>query len=196
MTAETPTRPIAIVASRNGAPMIAPTATSSAPSAPPTIATIGMSVSGIAVPTAARIEPTAPSPRFNRWPIHSMAFVKRRAPARITANEMRRRMRGGTPASTYLDHHRRFLVCSLRPTSVYARKWVNRPPLPLPRQLVRSGVEESQGEEDVDGEKLNPLPPVRFALLRDVVGDQHCDQNTAELEAVEDERHRVRPDDE
>ena len=51
-----------MVASRNGAPMIAPTATSSAPSAPPMIATIGISVSGIAVPTAASRLPTAPSP--------------------------------------------------------------------------------------------------------------------------------------
>ena len=42
--------------------MIAPTATSSAPSAPPMIATIGISVSGIAVPTAASRLPTAPSP--------------------------------------------------------------------------------------------------------------------------------------
>ena len=51
-----------MVASRNGAPMIAPTATSSAPSAPPMIATIGIRVSGIAVPTAASRLPTAPSP--------------------------------------------------------------------------------------------------------------------------------------
>ena len=76
MNAETPTRPIAIVARRKGAPMIAPTATSSAPSAPPMIATIGISVSGMAVPTAAKSEPTAPWPSSSRWPIHSTAFVK------------------------------------------------------------------------------------------------------------------------
>ena len=44
--------------------MIAPMATSSDPSAPPMIATIGIRVSGIAVPTAARMLPVAPSPRF------------------------------------------------------------------------------------------------------------------------------------
>ena len=117
MNAETPTRPIAIVASRNGAPMIAPTATSSAPSAPPTIATIGISVSGMAVPTAASSEPTAPWPSSSRWPIHSTAFVKSRAPARITANEMARRRRGGTPAPTYLFGEGAFPFAETTPNS-------------------------------------------------------------------------------
>ena len=61
--------------------MIAPIATSSEPSVPPMIATIGISVSGIAVPTAASRLPTAPSPISSLWPIHSTAFVKKRAPA-------------------------------------------------------------------------------------------------------------------
>jgi hypothetical protein len=85
MSAETPTSAIAIVASRNGAPMIAPTATSSEPAAPPRIATIGIRVSGIAVPTAASRLPVAPSPRPSRCPAHSTAFVNTSAPARITA---------------------------------------------------------------------------------------------------------------
>ena len=75
-SAETPTSAIAIVASRKGAPMIAPTATSSEPAAPPMIATIGISVSGIAVPTAASRLPVAPSPSPSRWPAHSIALVK------------------------------------------------------------------------------------------------------------------------
>ena len=54
-------------------------------------ATIAINVSGIAVPTAARIEPTAPSPRFSLCPIHSTAPVKRRAPARTRAKETARR---------------------------------------------------------------------------------------------------------
>ena len=49
------------------------------------IATIGISVSGIAVPTAARMLPVAPSPRSSLLPAHSTAFVKTSAPARITA---------------------------------------------------------------------------------------------------------------
>ena len=84
-SAEIPTSAIAIVASRNGAPMIAPIATSSAPSAPPMIATIGISVSGIAVPTAARMLPVAPSPISSRCPAHSTALVNSSAPARMTA---------------------------------------------------------------------------------------------------------------
>ena len=86
-----PTSAIAIVASRNGAPTIAPIATSSEPSAPPINATIGISVSGIAVPTAARRLPTAPTPIASRWPIHSTAFVKMNAPVRMIAKERRRR---------------------------------------------------------------------------------------------------------
>ena len=65
--------------------MIAPIATSSEPSAPPMIATIGISVSGIAVPTAASRLPIAPSPSSSRWPSHSTALVNSSAPARMTA---------------------------------------------------------------------------------------------------------------
>ena len=86
ISAEIPTSAIAIVASRNGAPMIAPIATSSAPSAPPTMATIGIRVSGIAVPTAASTLPVAPSPTPSLLPVHSIALVNSNAPARITAN--------------------------------------------------------------------------------------------------------------
>ena len=39
------------------------------------IATIGISVSGIAVPTAASTLPVAPSPMPSRCPAHSIAFV-------------------------------------------------------------------------------------------------------------------------
>ena len=82
---------MAIVASRNGAPMIAPIATSSAPSAPPIMATIGISVSGIAVPTAASRLPTDPSPSSSLCPAHSTAFVNTSAPTRITAKLSSRR---------------------------------------------------------------------------------------------------------
>ena len=92
MNAEVPTRAIANVASRNGAPMIAPIATSSEPSEPPMIATIGIRVSGIAVPTAARMLPVAPSPTSRRWPSHSTAFVNTSAPARMIAKLMTRRI--------------------------------------------------------------------------------------------------------
>ncbi len=71
--------------------MIAPTATSSAPSEPPRIAITGISVSGIAVPTAAIRLPTAPSPSESRCPAHSTALVKNWAPARITAKLASRR---------------------------------------------------------------------------------------------------------
>ena len=71
------------MASRKGAPTIAPTATSSLFVAP-IRATTAISVSGIAVPTAASRLPTAPSPSPSRCPIHSTAFVNSRAPARIT----------------------------------------------------------------------------------------------------------------
>ena len=39
------------------------------------MAMIGISVSGIAVPTAASRLPTAPSPMSSLWPAHSTAFV-------------------------------------------------------------------------------------------------------------------------
>ena len=61
--------------------MIAPTATSSDPGSPPTIATIGISDSGSAVATAASTLPTAPCPSPTMLPNHSIAFVKSSAPA-------------------------------------------------------------------------------------------------------------------
>ena len=65
--------------------MIAPTATSSDPLPPSMSATIGISDSGSAVATAARRLPTAPWPSPTMLPNHSIAFVKRRAPARRMA---------------------------------------------------------------------------------------------------------------
>ncbi len=108
MNAEVPTSAIASVASRNGAPMIAPIATSSDPSPPPMIATTGISVSGIAVPTAARMLPVAPSPMSSRWPSHSTAFVKTSAPARMTAKLTRRR----NPAPTTIAYATKNAIAS------------------------------------------------------------------------------------
>src|SRR5687767_4546630 len=155
-SAETPTRNIATVASRNGAPTIAPIATSSEPSEPPRIATSGMRLSGIAVPTAASRLPTAPSPSDSLCPIHSTALVNVSAPTRITAKlAARRRTSPNTP---------------------------------------RSGEEEGEGDDGVDGEQLHALEPVRLALVGDDLGDQDGDQNGAELEPVEDQRHRLGPE--
>ena len=68
----------------NGAPRIAPSPTSlECGSAEKRMATTGMTVSGRAVPTAARTDPTAPSPRPIRWPNHSMPFVNSSAPSRM-----------------------------------------------------------------------------------------------------------------
>src|SRR3712207_2395549 len=61
--------------------MIAPVATSSDPASPPMMATTGISDSGRAVATAARMLPTAPSPTPSLAPNHSIAFVKSSAPA-------------------------------------------------------------------------------------------------------------------
>ncbi len=98
-----PVTNIASVESMNGAPRIAPTPISSdaAPVAN-TIAMIGMSVSGSAVPTAARTDPTAPSARFRERPNHSIPFVKSSAPTRMTTSAMNRMSRSngrGLPAA-------------------------------------------------------------------------------------------------
>ena len=50
---------------------------------------IGIIVSGRAVPTAARTEPTAPSASSSLWPNHSMPFVNSSAPMRITRKARR-----------------------------------------------------------------------------------------------------------
>ena len=84
MWTKRPTSPIASVPSKKGAPTIAPIATWWDPLEAPSRATIAISVSGIAVPTAASRLPTAPSPSSSPWPIHSTAFVKSSAPARMT----------------------------------------------------------------------------------------------------------------
>ena len=65
----------------NGAPRMAPTPTSlDASPVANRIAMIGIIVSGRAVPTAARTDPTAPSARFSFRPNHSMLLVKSSAP--------------------------------------------------------------------------------------------------------------------
>jgi hypothetical protein len=83
---ETPTTPKARVLSIKGAPRIAPMPTSWAfPPGPNKMAITGTIVSGIAVPTAARTLPTAPSERFSLFPSHSIPLVKILAPARIVS---------------------------------------------------------------------------------------------------------------
>ena len=78
----------------NGAPRIAPTPISSeCACVENTIATIGIIVSGSAVPTAARTDPTAPSLRPSFRPNHSMPFVNSSAPVTMTTNEMSRMSR-------------------------------------------------------------------------------------------------------
>ena len=80
----TPVTNMASVASMNGAPRIAPTPTScdDAPDAN-RIAMIGIIVSGSAVPTAARTDPTAPSASSSLRPNHSMPLVNSSAPSRM-----------------------------------------------------------------------------------------------------------------
>ncbi len=78
------------VDSMNGAPRIAPIPISLPAACPPKIATSGSSVSGNAVPIAARTEPTAPSDRPKPSPTHSTPFVKSSAPPRITTSDSRR----------------------------------------------------------------------------------------------------------
>ena len=94
MTMAMPVTNIASVESMNGAPRIAPTPTASEVSVAvpprmtgPRIAITGMSVSGMAVATAARTLPTAPSARFSLCPSHSMPFVKSSAAIRMIASE-------------------------------------------------------------------------------------------------------------
>ena len=76
---------MASVASRNGAPTMAPIATGPACLPSVMMAMIGISDSGIAVATAASTLPTAPWPRPRRRPAHSTALVNTAAPATITA---------------------------------------------------------------------------------------------------------------
>ncbi len=71
--------------------MMAPIATAFASGSPSITATIGISVSGIAVPTAASRLPTAPCPNASRWPAHSTALVNSNAPARMIAKLANRR---------------------------------------------------------------------------------------------------------
>src|SRR6476659_8808039 len=88
MNTATATTTIASGVNMNGAPRIAPTPMSSPAACPDTIAMIGSSVSGSAVPTAASTEPTAPSERPKPSPTHSTPFVNSSAPAKITSREV------------------------------------------------------------------------------------------------------------
>src|SRR5436190_22235014 len=83
-----PVMNMASVESMNGAPRIAPTPTpwEASEPAPVTIAMTGIIVSGSAVPTEARTDPTAPSASSSFRPNHSMPLVNSSAPARITKN--------------------------------------------------------------------------------------------------------------
>ena len=67
---------------------------------------IGIIVSGRAVPTAARTDPTAPSARPSLWPNHSMPFVNSSAPSRMTTkrddeqDDVHRQRSDATPRTT------------------------------------------------------------------------------------------------
>ena len=76
---------MASVVSMRGAPRMAPTPISFPASFPTSTAISGRTVSGRAVPIAARTLPTTPSDSPKRSPTHSMPFVNSRAPPRITA---------------------------------------------------------------------------------------------------------------
>ena len=111
---------MASVESMNGAPRIAPTPTE-CDVAPPAnrIAMIGIIVSGSAVPTAARTEPTAPSASSSFRPNHSMPFVKSSAPIRITMSaRTRTRMSIGQPAT---------VIALATPTAMTARIAIEMP---------------------------------------------------------------------
>src|SRR5215212_2774345 len=104
------------VASRKGAPRIAPIPISpaAAPLVPrirePMIATSGIMVSGNAVPTAASTLPTAPAPRFNRSPMISTALVKRiAAPSIATRDRTNSIIVKGTPYDHLRQERARFL---------------------------------------------------------------------------------------
>src|SRR6201996_2520420 len=117
------------------------------------IAMIAISVSGAAVPTAARTLPTAPSPSPSRWPSHSTALVKSRAP----------------------------------PSTIAKATMIS-------SSSIASGEVEGETEDRVHGQELDALEPGRLAVLDHVVGDQDRDHDRAQLEAVEDERQRIRAD--
>ena len=74
-TTATPVAPAPSVSSRNGEPSTAPVATESAAGEWVASATIGTTVSGSDVPSAASRLPVAPVPRLSMWPAHSIALV-------------------------------------------------------------------------------------------------------------------------
>src|SRR5690349_21941103 len=103
----TPVTNIASVESMNGAPRIAPTPMPCDADEPPPvrIAMIGIIVSGRAVPTAARTEPTAPSASWSFRPNHSMPFVNSSAPARMTTKATARIRRSTSALDDPGDRH-------------------------------------------------------------------------------------------
>ena len=148
------TSSIASVASRNGAPMIAPIAICSPSSlSSPSSATIGITDSGSAVPTAASSAPTAPAPRFIRCPSHSTAFVKPIAPpmmrtkapssSRTVIMRIRAPRCGGVALSDHGSPRRRRARPDRAPPPEAARR--PRPPRPRhdpqprPRRRPRGG---------------------------------------------------------
>src|SRR3954451_13980976 len=82
------------------------------------IATIGIRDSGTAVATAARTLPTAPWPRFSMLPNHSIAFVKRSAPASRIAKLAGRRTAELTNGHKFfvvrVDRHSELTVAATR----------------------------------------------------------------------------------
>src|SRR5215218_1963501 len=58
--------------------------------------------------------------------------------------------------------------------------------------VMPSGYEERDPEYQVHRQQLQPLVPRRLALIGDVDGNQDGDEDPTDLEAVEDQRHRVR----
>ena len=53
---------------------------------------------------------------------------------------------------------------------------------PDPDEYLGRHEVEDDAEDDVDGEQLHALEPGRFAVLGDVGGDQHREQDRADLE--------------
>src|SRR4029453_9595424 len=98
------------------------------------------------------------------------------------------------------------------PRGVAAFPQARRLPAPAPRRLPHplqragaaggrrgpvavSGHEvEGQREHGVHGQQLEALEPGRLALLGDLVGDDDGQEDGPDLEAVEHQRHRERPD--
>ena len=88
---------------------------------------IGIIVSGSAVPTAARTDPTAPSASSSLRPNHSMPFVNSSAPSRITTKATDQDER--CPCSA---RHRRAVPTPTAMTTRIPTDDRDHPPLPGP----------------------------------------------------------------